>query len=61
MKNQENYFWGLIDGVPFLKDYLAKIESKTEPEMVVEELLGFYREVDEMVWEVVHPSSLTND
>ncbi|MEA3287227.1 MAG: hypothetical protein U9Q77_07620 [Candidatus Marinimicrobia bacterium] len=53
MKNQENYFWGLIEGAPFLRDYLTEIESKIEPEGVVEELLGFYREVDVLIEEVL--------
>lgn len=52
MENQENFFWGLIDGAPFLRNYLTKIESKTEPEMVVEELMGFYRDMDELIWEI---------
>lgn len=53
MKNQENFFWGLIDGAPFLRKYLTEIESKTEPEWVVEELLGFYRDMDEMIVSVL--------
>ncbi len=57
MKNLENCYWDIIDGTPFLKNYLTEIERTTEPELVVEELLGFYKEVDEMIWEVTRLST----
>jgi len=53
MENQENFFWGLIEGAPFLKNYLTEIERRTDPEDVVRELVGFYREVDVLIEDVL--------
>lgn len=49
MKNRELVFWGLIEEAPFLRNYLTQIESKTETENVVEELVAFYRDVDVLI------------
>lgn len=53
MKNREKLFWGLIQDAPFLKNYLTEIESKGEPENVVEELVAFYKDVDVLIDEVL--------
>ena len=52
MENPDSYFWMLIEQSSFLREYLTEIERRIDPEDVVRELVGFYREVDELIWEI---------
>lgn len=54
MATQINTNWDLIEASPFLTDYLRRIEKISDEEKMVSEMIGFYRELDFLVGEVIH-------
>ena len=49
MTTNDVFIWDLLDRSPFLRSYLNEIEEKGNLEETVEELVLFYRELEELM------------
>jgi hypothetical protein len=53
MTTRDVFIWELLDRSPFLRSYLIEIEQTNSTDTIAAELLTFYRELDEMIDEVL--------
>jgi len=52
MTTRDAFVFELIHGIPELRDTMTMIEEKDDADKVVGELLQFYRDLDEIIFEL---------